>query len=242
MDLNPDSLERLVPDQLSAEDTTGQEALRIGLERYAFACRHCRPGRLLDIACGVGYGTSLLSERVPQIDSALGLDLSEGAIAYARDHYADPRTRFLATDAMKFSDPDGFDTIVSIETIEHLPDPERFVSRLTHLIRPGGRIVASVPITPSVDANPHHLHDFTARSFRRLFAGHGFEELDNLIQDQPFRLTAEVTRSEARMETMRTNQPAYYLRHPGSLVRRIASTVRHRFKNRYLTIALQAPA
>jgi hypothetical protein len=44
------------------------------------------------------------------------------------------------------------------------------------------------------------------------------------------------------METMRTNLPAYYLRHPGSLVRRIASTVRHGFKNRYLTIALQAPA
>ena len=236
MELNPDSLERLVPEQLSRDDTTGQEALRIGLERYAFACRHCRPGRLLDIACGVGYGTSLLTERVPQIDSALGIDLSEGAIAYARDHYADPRTRFLATDAMEFTDPEGF------ETIEHLPDPERFVSRLTHLVRPGGRIVASVPITPSVDANPHHLHDFTARSFRRLFAGHGFDELDNLIQDQPFRLTAVVTRSEARMETMRTNLPAYYLRHPGSLVRRIASTVRHGFKNRYLTIALQAPA
>ena len=41
--------------------------------------------RLLDIACGVGYGTSLLTERVPQIDSALGINLSEGAIAYARE-------------------------------------------------------------------------------------------------------------------------------------------------------------
>ena len=85
MELNPDSLERRVPEQLSRDHTTGQEALRIGLERYAFASRHCRPGRLLDIACGVGYGTSLLTERVPQIDSALGIDLSEGAIAYARE-------------------------------------------------------------------------------------------------------------------------------------------------------------
>ena len=109
MQLNPDSLERLVPEQLSRDDTTGQEALRIGLERYAFASRHCRPGRLLDIACGVGYGTSLLTERVPQIDSALGIDLSEGAIAYARDHYADPRTRFLASDAMAFTDPTTLD-------------------------------------------------------------------------------------------------------------------------------------
>ena len=70
---------------------------------------------------------------------------------------------------MRFADPEGFDTIVTIETIEHLPNTVQFVSRIAGMLRPGGILIASVPTTPSVDGNPYHLHDFTERSFRRLF-------------------------------------------------------------------------
>ena len=137
--------------------------------------------------------------------------------------------------------PEGFDTVVSIETIEHLPDPAGFVERLVGLVRPGGVLVASVPITPSVDANPHHLHDFTDRSFRRLFSRHGLEEQEQLIQDQPFGLRAVLTRSEARLTGVRRNLPVWYLSHPGSLFRRLYSTLRHGFVNRYLTISWRKP-
>jgi SAM-dependent methyltransferase len=236
------SLERLVPDELRPGDVSGGEALRISLERYAFAARHARSGRLLDVACGVGYGTRYLTDSATQLSSALGLDLSKSAVAYAEERYANERTTFRAGDAMRFEDPDGFDTVVSIETIEHLPDPEGFVARLAGLVIPGGVLVASVPITPSVDANPHHLHDFSARSFRRLFSRHGLEEQDELIQDQPFGLRAVLTRSEARLEDVRRNLPAWYLRHPGSLLRRIGSTLRHGFVNRYLTISWRKPS
>jgi len=165
--LDATSLERLVPDELRSGDVTGEEALRISLERYGFAAQHARPGRLLDLACGVGYGTRFLTDHAAQLTAALGVDLSEHAVAYATERYANDRTGFLACDAMQFEDAASFDTIVSIETIEHLPDPEGFVERLVGLLRPGGHLVGSVPITPSVDANPHHLHDFTDRSFRQ---------------------------------------------------------------------------
>jgi hypothetical protein len=101
--------------------------------------------------------------------------------------------------------------------------------------------VGSVPITPSVDANPHHLHDFTDRSFRRLVGRHGLEVLDDLIQHQRFGLRAVLTRSEARLESVRENLPAWYLRHPGALLRRVASTLRYGFVNRYLTVAWRLP-
>jgi SAM-dependent methyltransferase len=238
--LAADSLERLVPDELAPGDLTGGEALRISIERYEFAARHARAGRLLDVACGVGYGTRLLADRAPGVE-ALGIDLSPEAIEYAQRRYAGPRTRFGVADAMAWSDPDGFDTIVSIETIEHLPSPAGFVARLAAMLRPGGILVASVPTTPSLDANPHHLHDFSERSFRRLFAPHGLAERDALVQDQPFGLAAILSRREPRLRGLRPGLPAWYAAHPASLLRRIGATLRHGFKNRYLTLALQAP-
>ena len=59
-----DTLERLVPDHIEAGE--GEETLQLHLARYEFAAAHLRPGRVLDIACGVGYVTRLLADRSPR--------------------------------------------------------------------------------------------------------------------------------------------------------------------------------
>ena len=233
------SLERLVPDAIAAHESTGRETLELHLERYRFAARHLRPGRLLDVACGVGYGTRLMADAVPAVESALGLDIDAGAVEYARGRYADARTRYERRDAMTLDVDARFDSIVSLETIEHLPEPEPFVAKLAQLLASGGVLVASVPTTPSVDLNPHHLHDFSARSFRALLARQGLRELDALEQVQSVNPVAVLRRSETRMETMRRGLAGYYLRHPGSLLRRVGATLRHGFCNKYLTVVCQ---
>ena len=239
MRVDPDSLERLVPDRVASGDATGRETLELHLERYEFAARHAS-GRLLDIACGVGYGTRLVADRAEDVAEALGVDVSTDAITYASDRYAREGVRYAVGDAYAFEDAPGFDTIVSIETIEHLRDPVGFVARLVALLRPGGVLVASVPTTPSVDANPHHLHDFTERSFRRLFATHGLRQVDELLQVQPIPLSSLLRGDERRMKEVRSNLPAYYARHPGALLRRGLATLRYGFANRYLTAAWRA--
>ena len=95
MQVDAASLERLVPDELRPGDVSGGEALRISLERYAFAARHARSGRLLDVACGVGYGTRYLTDSATQLSSALGLDLSKSAVAYAEEPPAAVPARLL---------------------------------------------------------------------------------------------------------------------------------------------------
>ncbi len=241
MTLNPDSLERLDPNRVQAGDTTGEETLRLHLERYRFAAGHLRAGRVLDIACGAGYGTRELCDLATVPVTGLGVDISESAIDYARAHYEQPGTEFQCADAMVFRDDAPFENIVSIETIEHLPNPTEFVDRIVSLLAPGGVFIASVPTTPSVDANPYHLHDFTPRSFRRLFEKHQLEELASFGQDQPFSAGQVVKRSEDRMQQVRSNLLAYYLKHPSSLVKRVVSTVRHGFKNKYLTVVWRSP-
>ena len=233
-----DSLERLVPDQLDQRDTTGRATLELHLARYRFAARLLRPGRVLDIACGVGYGARVLAAAGRDVE-VLGVDLSAQAVEYARTHYAGPDIEFRVGDALAFEDADGFDSIVSLETVEHVPDPGAFVARLGRLLRPGGTLIASVPTTPSVDLNPHHLHDFTERSFRDLVAGRapGLAEVEALRQVQPLPVLPVLRRSETRLGDLRNNLGSYYASHPGALLRRMLATLRYGLTNRYVTIA-----
>lgn len=237
MPADASSIERLVPESLLAGEATGRETLELHLARYRFAARQARPGRILDMACGVGYGTRLLAEEAAGAEEVVGVDVSGEAVAHARARYAAPRVRFVAADATRFADAAGFDTVVSLETIEHVERPDLLAERLVAALRPGGVLVGSVPVTPSVDVNPHHRHDFTARSFRRLFAGRGLREVAAFPQVQPFRPLAVLRRQETRMADMRPRLWAYWLRHPDAVVRRAAATLRYGFSNRYLTLA-----
>jgi SAM-dependent methyltransferase len=235
--LDPDSLERLVPDALDPGDAAARATLALHLERYEFAAGVARAGRLLDLACGVGYGTQLLLEHNPSLRSAVGVDLSPEAIAHAAARYGGGRASFVAADALSYRDLDGFDTIVSLETLEHVDDPEGLLANLVSMLRPGGVLVASVPTTPSVDLNPHHRHDFSEDSFLALGARHGLCERDRLHQVQRVALGASWRGRRFRREQLRANLPAWYLAHPHALLRRIGATLRHGFANHYLTLA-----
>jgi SAM-dependent methyltransferase len=239
---DPDSLERIVPDTIDPADPAARESMSLHLDRYAFAARVAKPGRVLDLACGVGYGTRHLVERNPALGPALGVDVSPDAIAHANAHYAGPRVRFVAADALRFTDADGFDTIVSLETIEHVADPAALFAKLASLLRPGGRLVASVPTTPSVDLNPHHLHDFSAARFAALGARHGLREVERFPQVQRLSLSSAWRGRRFARERLRANLPGYYLSHPAAFGRRIATTLRYGLANHYLTIAWERPA
>jgi len=223
-------------------DQAGLETLELHLERYRFAAEHARPGRLLDLACGVGYGTRLMADRQPAIESAVGVDISPDAVEYAREHYADERVRYCHADGMQFSDPQGFDTIVSLETVEHVPDPGQFFARLTGLLAPSGVLIASVPVTPSVDLNPHHLSDFTRRGFRQMGERGGLVERAALEQVQRHDPLELIRGKRFKHDNLRPNLLGYYLAHPGAALRRLTSTLRCGFASHYLTLAWQRGA
>lgn len=235
-----DSLERIVPDSLQGNEATGQETLRLHLERYHFAARHLVPGTALDLACGVGYGSAILAGASPA-RHVVAADLSPDALRHARAAYTHPRVSFLRGNGGAWSRGSSFDNIVSLETLEHVPHPGQFFDELVSLLKPGGRLIVSVPTTPSVDANPHHRTDFTERSFLALGRQRDLEVLALLRQVQKYSPIAVALRRERRTRDLRRGLARYYLEHPGAAVRRLRSILIDGFRNRYLTVVWGRP-
>jgi len=232
-----DTLERIAPPELDRQGATGRATYDLHIQRYLFACSHLRGSTVLDIACGVGYGTYALAEHCPNLAQAHGVDISASAVAYAETNYRDPRIQYFCEDAFRFRGLGAYDTIVSLETVEHVAEPRAFLSHLNSLLRPGGVLIASVPTTPSMDGNPHHLSDFTEKSIRRLGSAIGLREIACLRQTQPFDVRAVTSGTERRLERTRADLLLFYASHPGKLALRVWATTRYGFVNNYLTIA-----
>ena len=236
------SLERIVPDQMDSQDAFDMKTLQLHIERYVFAIRNGKPGDVLDIACGTGYGAFQLlqSEKYAQ-SRVIAVDIDQTAIDYANRRYSNPAIHFVCADAMLYQDPGGYDTIISLETIEHIQDAVSFVKKLHSLLRTDGILVVSAPVTPSTDGNPHHLSDFSVSHFKKLFKTSGFIIESEFVQVQPFSLKNILYSDNQRLSKTRKNIWKYYFRHPGVFLARIRSLFMDGLNNKYMTLALRKP-
>ena len=143
--------------------------------RYAFALPLARGRRVLDAACGEGYGSALLAR---QAASVLGLDLAEPAVAHARSRYgALGNVEFQQGDCTRLDGlPDaGFDLIVSFETLEHVQAQERMLDGFARLLAPGGLLLVSTPDKRNYSdlpgfRNEHHVRELYREEFDALLA------------------------------------------------------------------------
>src|SRR5438105_3205393 len=167
-------LERIVPGETS-------EAAAVTLahfERYQFAARYVGGKDVLDVACGSGYGAPILCSAGAR--SYLGVDISARAISHAEARYqVASKTRFIRGDACHLSAvPDSsVDTAISFETVEHLANPNGFLSNLRRVLRSQGQLIISTPnrtvFSPgnslaSKPSNPFHLREWNHPEFKLL--------------------------------------------------------------------------
>ncbi|HEX9458547.1 MAG TPA: class I SAM-dependent methyltransferase [Thermoanaerobaculia bacterium] len=101
-------------------------------------------GAILDMGCGPG---TFLAHFATGYRSAVGIDLAEPQIAYARRTYASDCLSFEAVNVGSFKGGEQFDAIVSIEVIEHLPaaEAEQFLQSIFRLLKSGGTLVLTTP-------------------------------------------------------------------------------------------------
>ncbi len=152
--------------------------LGIHVARYGLVRGLCRERRVLDIACGAGFGSYLMVERwgAASVDA---VDVSAEAIASARALFDRPEItwRHMDADALDPGQLAGpYDLIVSLETIEHLENPETFLRALEALRGPEGVIVLSCPndhwyYGSGRSKNAWHKHTYTFDEFKALAEG-----------------------------------------------------------------------
>jgi SAM-dependent methyltransferase len=144
------------------------------LARYAFASRRLpATGRILDTACGLGYGTALLAREVPG-RTLIGVDIDPAAIDYARQNFgASGRVAFETQDVVDLSrlPARSVDAVVSFETVEHVADAPGFLRELHRVTKEGAPIIASVPYRwVGTDLGPYHVDWYDVWKLIRLFS------------------------------------------------------------------------
>jgi cyclopropane fatty-acyl-phospholipid synthase-like methyltransferase len=116
------------------------------IARYRFAAERLRAAgsrKVLDAACGVGYGSHYLATHL-----GIAVDQSEEALGIARKDFAHERVRHLQDDCHTLAAAAAhgpFDAIVSMETLEHLPNQAAFLAACRERLRPGGLLLVSTP-------------------------------------------------------------------------------------------------
>jgi tRNA G46 methylase TrmB len=149
--------------------------------RYHFASRWAAGKRVLDVACGEGYGSALLARAAK---SVVGVDISPQAVAHAKREYAAlGNASFLEAPCTKLPLADAsIDLAVSFETVEHITGQEEFLAELARVLAPGGVLLISSPNKLEYSdkrdyANEFHVKEMYREEFAALVGRH-FPQLD----------------------------------------------------------------
>lgn len=140
------------------------ETGRIRLEhyhRYTILDNSVVSRKVLDVACGEGYGSYLLANAA---SSVTGVDISNESVAHAREKYIKDNLNYIQASAtdLPFED-DCFDVVVSFETIEHLHEQEMMIKEIRRVLKDDGVLIISSPNRPVYSEASGEYNEFHVR-------------------------------------------------------------------------------
>ncbi len=162
--------EFIEPSYLSDNDE--QKQLHLG--RYKWAGDHVKGNVVANAACSTNYGHAYL--KLPG-RLVIGFDRNKTALGIAD---AFNRYYYIKRD-IQTEDFDGFDSLVCLETFEHLENPLAFLDGLSKTVK---ELVLSVPIIPTKHFNEFHLTDFTEQEIKDILTNAGWTIKDSFYQDE----------------------------------------------------------
>jgi SAM-dependent methyltransferase len=149
--------------------------------------------RVLDMACGEGYGSEVLSRSAA---SVVGVDANPEAHEHARLRYTRQNLTFERGLVETHGELGAYDAVVFLQTIEHVQDPVAVLEHFRSLLSPGGVAYISTPNLLTLappgavkSDNPWHLKEYRAAEFEQLCGGvFGNVQLFGLFHARKLRL------------------------------------------------------
>lgn len=173
---------------------------------YSLCADMLGDGPVLDLGCGIGHSYERLAPR-----TSVGLDADAGALA-------GQRRDTVVADMRALPFPDGhFGAVLSVHSVEHVPDPERVLSEAARVLEAGGRAVFVTPnrLTfgrPDEIIDPYHHVEYDSDQLRSLCAGafegveirgiFGSERYLELLAEQRHKLDALLSRDPLRLRRL----------------------------------------
>ena len=140
------------------------------LARYAFAAHWVAGRRVLDLCCGVGYGSNLLSAAGAR--KVFGVDISPEAIDYAKRRYQSAGAEFICGDASRPLPVSHIEVVTCFEGIEHVQEPDKTLATIVAALTPDGIALISSPngahYPGGFSGNPYHVMEYTRDEFASL--------------------------------------------------------------------------
>lgn len=143
------------------------------LHRYAIAAELVTGKTVLDIACGEGYGSNLLSKTAKSVN---GVDIAATVIEQATKKYNSTNLSFTTGAVENIPFPDQhFDCVVSFETLEHTDQHEQMLAEVKRVLKPGGLLLISTPEKKTYTdktgyQNPFHKKELYQEEFTALLS------------------------------------------------------------------------
>ena len=126
--------------------------------RYNWIKDFVKDKKVIDIACGSGYGSRLMATDGGAA-SVLAYDIDERSVKYASIKNRHDKIIFEVQNAEKFETTDKADVIVSFETIEHLQNPQLFLQCVHKALTTQGDFFVSTPISYiALNEKPDNIH------------------------------------------------------------------------------------
>jgi ubiquinone/menaquinone biosynthesis C-methylase UbiE len=163
--LNKYTTERYTPNN---RGSVGNEHLH----RYIYSIEYVKSKTVLDIACGEGYGSYLLSKYAKKV---ISVDIDQMTIESALSKYEKSNIDFLLGSAISIPvESSSMDVVVSFETIEHHSEHEQMMIEIKRVLKNDGILILSTPDKKKYSDDREYVNKY---HIRELYTS----QLNNLI-------------------------------------------------------------
>jgi len=184
----------------------GGEIVYEHVHRYAYARRYADGKRVLDAACGEGYGSALLSREAATV---VGVDDGAAAIAHARARYHAPNLAYVQGSVLALPLADAsVDLVVSFETIEHLGEQREMLAEFRRVLAPDGVLILTAPFQFRLHEQPHDYFRYSAHGLRQLCDDAGLEVFETIAQGSLWSVVGHKLNSYLALRVARVGQLA----------------------------------